>query len=224
MRLVTHHVTSRGGRRANEDALKEVTSREFALLVLADGLGGHEGGALAANTCVDTVAAASTRTPGLSDAALQGLVEEADRAVAALRREQRRAPGSMRTTLAFLAILGNSARWAHVGDSRVYWFRHNVLKQRTRDHSLTELVLGLPHGASVAPADEADRHRLLRAVGAGKGCQADLGGTIVALAGGRCILAVQRWRLEPPARPGDHGVACTRRPHLSPGALRWNNG
>ena len=75
MRLVTHHVTSSGGRRVNEDALKEVINQESALLALADGLGGHEGGALAANTCVDAVAATFARTPGLSDVALQGLVD-----------------------------------------------------------------------------------------------------------------------------------------------------
>ena len=51
MRLETHALTSRGGRRINEDALKEVTGPGFTVLALADGLGGHGGGELAARGC-----------------------------------------------------------------------------------------------------------------------------------------------------------------------------
>jgi serine/threonine protein phosphatase PrpC len=181
MQLVTHHLTSRGGRPANEDALKEVTDQESALLLLADGLGGHGGGAMAARQCVETIASAFSRAPGLSDASLQTIFEEADRAVAALRRDRRKSPSSMRTTLALLAICGTDARWAHVGDSRVYWFRDNVLMQRTRDHSVLELLMGVPDHTSVAPPDKADRHRLLRALGAGEGCRAELSKVVVTL-------------------------------------------
>jgi serine/threonine protein phosphatase PrpC len=188
MRLSTHRLTSTGGRRENEDALKEVVNQEFALLVLADGLGGHAGGALAARQCVETVATAFMRAPALSDAALQGVVDEADRAVAALRRERRKPADSMRTTVALLAVCGGGARWAHVGDSRVYWFRHHVLMQRTRDHSVAELVSGLGDDAPVAPPDEADRNRLLRAVGSGDGGRAELGSAVVALEEGDAFL------------------------------------
>jgi PPM family protein phosphatase len=188
MHLVTHHVTSRGGRPANEDALKEVAGPKFALLALADGLGGHDGGAPAARQCVETIASAFSRAPGLSDAALQMIVEEADRAVATLRRERRKPSSSMRTTLALLAVCGNDARWVHVGDSRVYWFRDNVLMQRTHDHSVSEFVMRLPDSTSMAPPDKADRHRLLRAIGAGEGCRAELGNTVVRLQPGDAFL------------------------------------
>jgi serine/threonine protein phosphatase PrpC len=188
MHLRTHHVTCRGGLPVNEDALKEIIDQEFALLVLADGLGGHGGGALAAHRCVETVASAFCRAPELSDAALQALVEEADRAIAALRGERRQPKHSMRTTLAVLAVCGNEARWAHIGDSRVYWFRENALMQRTRDHSVAEFVKGLPDRTSIAPPDKADRHRLLRALGAGNGCRAELGNTVVPLQVGDAFL------------------------------------
>jgi PPM family protein phosphatase len=201
MQLVTHHVTSRGGRRANEDALKVVTGQELALLALADGVGGHAGGGLAAHRCVETIAAGFTRSPGLSDDALQSVVQEADRAVAAVRLENRKPANSMRTTLAFLAICGNSARWAHVGDSRVYWYRDRILMQRTSDHSVAEFVRRLPEGSPVAPPDEGDRHRLLRALGAGEGCNAELGGTVVTLQAGDAFLLCSDgfWSLVPDA-------------------------
>jgi serine/threonine protein phosphatase PrpC len=201
MQLVTHNLTSSGGRRANEDALKEVTNQKFTLLVLADGLGGHGGGALAARECVETVATGFSRAPGLADADLQAVVDEADRAVASLRRERREPAYSMRTTLAMLAVCGNDARWAHVGDSRVYWFRHNVLMQRTRDHTVLELVMGLPEHSPVAPPDKSDRNRLLRAVGSGGGCRAELGNTVVALQVGDAFLLCSDgvWSLLPDA-------------------------
>ena len=181
MRLVTHHLTSNGGRRGNEDALKVAMGAQSAILVMADGLGGHGGGDVAAQQCVETIVAGFCRSPDLTDAVLQALVDAADRAIAALRRERRAPTGSLRTTLALLAVCGDEARWAHVGDSRIYWFRRNVLMQRTRDHSVAELVMGLSGNQCVAPPDEADRNRLLRAVGAGTGCRADLGGTVVTL-------------------------------------------
>jgi len=191
MQLTTHHLTSSGGRAVNEDAVKLCFGPEYGLLALADGLGGHGGGSLAANQCVATVAASFSQAPDLSDPALQALFKAADRAVAAMRCERRQAASSMRTTLAVLAIREGHARWAHVGDSRVYWFRDGALMQRTRDHSLSELVMTLPAGASAEPPDEADRHVLLRALGSGKHCSAELGSISIAL------------------RPGDAFLLCT---------------
>jgi serine/threonine protein phosphatase PrpC len=191
MQLVTHHLTSSGGRAVNEDAVKLSVGPEYALLALADGLGGHGGGSLAANQSVATAAAAYAQTPALSDLALQALFKAADQAVAALRYERRQVASSMRTTLAVLAIRGGYARWAHVGDSRVYWYRDGALMQRTRDHSLSEMVMALPAGAPAEPLDEADRHVLLRALGSGRDCSAELGSITVAL------------------RPGDAFLLCT---------------
>lgn len=188
MPLVTHSITSGGGRRVNEDALDEVSGPGFSLLALADGLGGHGGGELAARACVSAVSRAFAAAPGLSDATLQALVTEADDAVASLRLQRRKSPSDMRTTLAMLAICENDARWAHVGDSRVYWFRDRVLMRRTRDHSVAELVTGLADVSLAAPPDETDRHRLLRAVGAGEGCRAELGREAVELQPGDAFL------------------------------------
>jgi serine/threonine protein phosphatase PrpC len=196
MRFVTQHVTSAGGRRTNEDALREVSGTRYKLLALADGLGGHGDGSLAARQCVETAASAFARAPGLSNAALQGLVDDADQAVAALRRERQGSNTSMRTTLALLAVYGADARWAHVGDTRVYWFRDKVLMQRTRDHSVAELVMSLPEGSPVAEPDPSDRNRLLRAVGGGNGCRAELGTTVTLRAGDAFLLCSDGiWRL-----------------------------
>jgi serine/threonine protein phosphatase PrpC len=174
MQIITHHLTSQGGRPDNQDAIKEVRNEDFILLALADGLGGQGEGAPAARLCVEIAAETFARDPGLSDGNLQAMMDAADRAVAERRVAQEKPAGSMRSTLALLAVCNDAARWAHVGDSRVYWFRDNMLMHRTRDHSVAELVAGLDDSSLAAPPDDADRNRLLRVVGTGGGCQADL--------------------------------------------------
>jgi PPM family protein phosphatase len=188
MHIATHHLTSKGGRSENQDRIKEIAGDGFTLLVLADGLGGQGDGALAARQCVEAAAEVFARAPGLSDDELQAVVAAADQAVAALRVAQDKPATSMRTTLALLAICEDSARWAHVGDSRIYWFRDKALMQRTRDHSVAELVAGLEDSSLAAAPDDTDRNRLLRVIGNGTGCRADLGETTIALRPGDAFL------------------------------------
>jgi serine/threonine protein phosphatase PrpC len=199
MPFTTHHLTSRGGRPDNEDAIREVAGDGFRLLALADGLGGQGEGAMAARLCVDMSAETFASAPGLSDDELQSVVNAADRAVAAFRVAQEKPAASMRTTLALLAMCNDAARWAHVGDTRVYWFRDNRLMLRTRDHSVAELVAGLEDDSLAAAPDDADRNRLLRVVGNGTGCRADLGETTVTLRPGDAFLLCSDgvWSLVP---------------------------
>ena len=188
MRLVTHHLTMPGSRPDNQDAVTQVFGQDFALLALADGLSGQGEGAPAARRCVETVAEAFARAPGLADADLQALVDAADRAVASLRVERQKTASSMRTTLVLLAVWHDAARWAHVGDSRIYWFRDTVPMQRSRDHSVAELVAGLDDSSLAAPPDETDRNRLLRVVGAGEGCRPEFSETPIPLQPGDAFL------------------------------------
>jgi serine/threonine protein phosphatase PrpC len=199
MPITTHHLTSRGGRPDNEDAIKKFDGDGFSVFALADGLGGQGEGAAAAHICVDTVVETFASAPGLSDDALQTAVTAADQAVAAFRAAHQKPAGSMRTTLALLAVCGDTARWAHVGDTRVYWFRDENLMQRTRDHSVAELVAALEDDSLAAEPDDADRNRLLRVVGNGTECRADLGETTVTLQPGDAFLLCSDgvWSLVP---------------------------
>jgi serine/threonine protein phosphatase PrpC len=178
MRLETHWLSSPGGRAINEDAVKLVDATGFTLLALADGLGGHGGGRAAARRCVDAVAAGFARIPDLSDATLRTLADQADLAVAELRAKHGEPTNSMRTTLAALAIRDGTARWLHVGDSRIYWFRGNALMRRTRDHSIAELVSAAQDMSALAAPHPEDRHQLTRALGSGEGARAELGDAI----------------------------------------------
>ncbi len=150
-----------GGRSRNEDALATVARRGGGVWAVADGLGGHAGGDVAARVAADAAAAAAGALTALSADALASCVRAAHLEV---RRAQALEPTlrSMRSTLALLAIDAAGALWAHVGDTRLYRFSGGRIVSVTRDHSLAAAL------GQATPGDEANaagRNRLLRTLG-----------------------------------------------------------
>ena len=151
-----HSFTHIGQQTENQDRLAILHSQDgdATLLVVADGLGGHRGGALAAQTVVDGAARCWETYSADQDAAnfLRQLVHECDAAVHRLRHEHNRAlhdvptgqpfsaaPIDPHSTLAALLITGDTATSIHAGDSRVLQFSDDELVERTLDHSVAQL-------------------------------------------------------------------------------------
>lgn len=111
------------------------------LVVLADGMGGRQQGAEAAQAVVDSARAAVGGFAGCSapGSLLHDLCLAADEAIRALGRRSGSDPGS---TCALLYLAGREAYWAHVGDSRLYHFDARRLLFRTADHSMDGLLDG----------------------------------------------------------------------------------
>lgn len=110
------------------------------LLVVADGLGGHAGGALAAEVVVSTAAACwkgRGQDEGL-EALLRRLTAECHSAVREAGREDGLDPHS---TLAALAIEGGRAVSVHVGDSRIILLSRSGMVERTLDQSVAQLLV-----------------------------------------------------------------------------------
>jgi len=110
-------------------------------MVLADGLGGHDGGALAAATLTQSVVRAfeSVKQPLITkpSAFLALAIMQAHKAI--LMNGRAHIPPILpRTTCVLCLVQRGYAYWAHVGDSRLYHFRNQELVQRTLDHSTTE--------------------------------------------------------------------------------------
>lgn len=130
-----------GGRSEQQDCLDilHTDGRDTHLLVVADGMGGHESGALAARTVVETARREfnSSRNPD-PGAFLGELCMDSHRAIRALGISEQRPPGS---TCVFLYLNGQEAYWAHVGDSRLYHFHNGILVQQTEDHSVMQLMV-----------------------------------------------------------------------------------
>jgi len=130
-----------GARAVNEDRVGIAERKNAVLLAVADGLGGHSGGELAAQTVVDTVTRLfrGVRQTRLADpfAFLVLTLLKAHHAVIA-RAQAHVPPLEARTTCVVCMVQEGYAYWAHVGDSRLYHFRGARLLKRTEDHTTIE--------------------------------------------------------------------------------------
>lgn len=108
------------------------------LLVVSDGMGGAQGGEEASRFCVERLAQEVAARPGARDhtAALRESLLVTHAALLA-RAETRAGWRGMGATLSVLWLQpGGAAVLGHVGDSRIYAWRHGRLRQLTEDHSL----------------------------------------------------------------------------------------
>ena len=144
--VTSHGMTDVGlVRQNNEDAWAELP--KVYLYLLADGMGGHQSGDVAATEAIQAFEKIATEPLSekkltLEDAGnfLKKTVEEVNTQVFNLGYSDETLRG-MGTTLCALHVHDDGVVLAHVGDSRIYRLRNNELQQVTKDHSLlSELV------------------------------------------------------------------------------------
>ncbi|HNU10745.1 MAG TPA: serine/threonine-protein phosphatase [Rubrivivax sp.] len=142
MRFSVYQISRRGGREKNEDRMGYCYTRDAGLFALADGMGGHPEGDMAAQVALQTLAAVFQREarPALADP-MRFLHEAVMAGHHQLLRyaTSRSLVDTPRTTIVACVLQGNAAYWAHCGDSRLYLVRGDKLVARTRDHSYSEL-------------------------------------------------------------------------------------
>jgi PPM family protein phosphatase len=154
-------------RRDNQDAFGEFASAAGErLLVVADGMGGHVGGATASRICVEALGAALLDGDGSAEARLaRGLVLANGRIRDAAARQPELA-GMGTTAVALLFESPRTAWLGWVGDSRAYRARGGEIEALSSDHSVVAewVRAGIlePHEAEHHPR----RNELLRALGA----------------------------------------------------------
>ena len=158
--LSTACYTDTGGRAVNEDATRQARLGEDRLcLVVADGLGGHGGGAQASAAAADTICREWRGDAGPED--LKRLIQLGHRAVTALQTPQ----CAMMSTVVALELAGGRAAWAHVGDSRLYHFVDGRLVFQTKDHSASQIAVYMGEITVDQIRFHEDRNRVLRALG-----------------------------------------------------------
>lgn len=141
MKFSVFQISRKGGREKNEDRMGYCYTNSSGLFLLADGMGGHPEGEVAAQLALQTISALYQKEakPELPD--VKGFFNTA--IMAAHRKILRyAAEGGMsdtpRTTLVAAVVQGGVAHWAHCGDSRLYFVRDGEMLARTRDHSYLE--------------------------------------------------------------------------------------
>lgn len=158
----------------NQDVFAAINSCNF--WIVADGMGGHPAGDVAAHVAVDAATqrakallAAKDLAPEVREKHVIETVVAANRAIHEKVREEPALKG-MGTTVVAMTIAQTSppvAYIAHLGDSRAYRFHAGTLAQLTRDHTLVAVLLerGLINDATARAYP--DRHVLAKGLGMG---------------------------------------------------------
>lgn len=157
-----------GNRRSQQDRIGCWSTPECLLLAVADGLGGHAYGEVAAQMAIDLLGRSFEREakPKLADpgAFLFGVMGLAHAEI--LREaDKRRLDDTPRTVLVACVIQDGRACWTHVGDSRLYLMRQGRILHRTRDHTLVQQLIDQGRIREEAVATHPDRNRLLQCIG-----------------------------------------------------------
>jgi PPM family protein phosphatase len=173
-------------RSVNQDLAVETPT----LYAVADGMGGHAGGEVAAKMAVDTLAVAFGRQP--TGAGLSEAVTEANAVVwqHSLDHPELRGMGTTLTAVALVNEDGHDVlALVNVGDSRSYRFHDGEITQITADHSLAEEMVRSGELTSAEAAVHPHRHILTRALGVS------------------VDVAVDLWRIQPVK--GDRFLLCS---------------
>jgi protein phosphatase len=171
-----------------EPAGNEEFRRKGRLAVIADGMGGHEGGQEASRMAVETVR--EVYDQAFNDDPRTALAESFFAAHARILdyAEQHPAFHGMGTTCTALVLRGRQLYFAHVGDSRLYLVRDARILRLTRDHS----YVGRLVESGIVRAEDAEkhpqRHILTAALGAGRELAVDSAEQGVALLDGDDLL------------------------------------
>ncbi|SEK39236.1 Serine/threonine protein phosphatase PrpC [Roseateles sp. YR242] len=189
MRFSVYQVSRRGGREKNEDRMGYCYTRESGLFALADGMGGHPDGEVAAHMALQNVAALYQRDaqPVLPHPTqfLETAVLLAHQQLLAYAAE-RGMSDTPRTTIVVAVMQQGQIWWAHCGDSRMYLARDTELIARTRDHSYSELQEAL--GRHATGAERFNRHVLFTCLGSPGKPMIDVNGPVLLQNGDRMLL------------------------------------
>lgn len=189
LRLDIAHITAIGGRLSNQDAIACASEDDLSCFVIADGTGGHEGGEIAANLVTCGVIDKFKQEASFSTRALHSYVTWAIKQVSKSQENDLKLR-DMSTTIAAVLIDHHNcnALWAHLGDTRIYLFRHGRIECISKDHSLAQRLVD----AGVANYAEIRRHPqrsvLFAAIGAQGDIEPEVSQEVIALQDGDALI------------------------------------
>ncbi|MGA7748769.1 MAG: protein phosphatase 2C domain-containing protein [Gallionella sp.] len=157
MNFSIHQASHIGNRKFNQDRVAYAYSNDALLLVLADGMGGHMHGELAASLTIATFIESFGRyaQPRLDDPErfISGTMSHAHERIMRLPHD-RDMGGFPGTTCVAVLIQNGEMYWGHAGDSRLYLLRDGEVLVRTNDHSAVQQWVE----AGMISAEEARHH------------------------------------------------------------------
>jgi len=166
-----------GGRREQQDSVGIFRLEEQTFMVVADGMGGHEGGALASSTLLKI---AENQFLFHNNSVIESpkeffntIIEKTQEELGVLAQKENLDPN---TTVIFALIIKNRLYYSYIGDSRLYLFEEKKrLIFRTRDHSLPEMLFQNNKISEKEIATHSQQNVLTKSIGVDSLDQADYG-------------------------------------------------
>ncbi len=135
--MITDYITHKGNRQTNEDyVLVESWEPGITLAFIADGMGGHEDGDLAARIISYSILNFLTASFSLNDNIYEQVLFALNNANQAISKIKAVGMKKMGATIAGIIYAENSAICFWLGDVRIIHFRENHIRFQSRDHSL----------------------------------------------------------------------------------------
>jgi len=158
------------------------------LIAVADGMGGHKGGALAAEMAVNTLITDYYQNPSepITDS-LKKAFFSANQKIYEMASKNKEYEG-MGTTLTAVVLMGSYFYYAHVGDSRGYIVSTMKIKQFTRDHSIVGDLIAEGIITEKEAEKHPDRNIITRAIGTDPTVEIDISTGAIQLKNRQCIL------------------------------------
>lgn len=156
--------TDIGDREKNEDSFLAEFIHGEPCFVIADGLGGHSGGDVASRLVCETAREVLHHRNIRDSAFFSELFGQCQKALLDIQ-ESSKAEGHFRTTMNFLGFTREYACWAHIGDSRTYYFQDKRFICRTFDHSVPQMLAAMGELQEKDIRFHEDRNRLLKVMG-----------------------------------------------------------
>ncbi len=202
MRFTIFQDSRQGDRKGNEDRVGYSYSRDVLLMTIADGMGGHADGEVAAEIAITEV------TRRFQQEARNKLKKPFDFLVSAIQSAHRAIVSHAvahnllecpRTTIVACIIQNGHAYWAHAGDSRLYVLRRGQLLAATQDHSRVQMMIDSGEITAEMAARHPERNKIFSCLGGVVPPQIATGRDLVLETGDTIILSTDGfWAQIPP--------------------------
>jgi PPM family protein phosphatase len=169
MELEFYQLTSAGSRAQNQDYMAHILTDDYALFVVADGLGGYGGGEKASCFfCQGLVKCAETYSQRMAQKPVETFYAWIEAAVGEMKKlfSGDRLLYEAHTTCAILYMDRSCVLTAHCGDSRIYRMNSKQILWRSQDHSVPQALLQQGQIAEIDINRHPDQNRLTRSLNA----------------------------------------------------------
>ncbi len=179
-KLESYQLTSKGDREQNQDCAMYKVSNEYGLFVVADGLGGHQGGEKASRFFCQGVFDQAAKHQKLIKNAKQNSEKIFSEWISAAVNDMKKyfkddeEVENAYTTCVILYLDKNITAIAHCGDSRIYRMNKKEVLWRTKDHSLIQQRVDEGHITESEMGEHPNQNLITRTINALTDHQAEI--------------------------------------------------